>query len=43
MTTKRVLILFLLLAAASAMLALIFLAYQHPALLLNFGNLLSCG
>ncbi|HRP26059.1 hypothetical protein [Thauera sp.] len=28
---------------AAAVLALIFAAYQHPALLIDFGNLIFCG
>jgi len=43
MTFKRFLILALLLAALCGALVLTFLAYQHPALLLDFGNVLSCG
>lgn len=39
---NRLVILSLLVIACGA-LAVIFLAYQHPALLLNFGNLQSCG
>ncbi|MBN8443767.1 MAG: hypothetical protein J0M28_19010 [Thauera sp.] len=31
------------LAAVAVVLAAIFFAYRQPALLLNFGNLMSCG
>lgn len=40
---KRILVTTLLFIAFGGGLALIFAAYQHPALLLDFGNLLSCG
>lgn len=40
---KRPILLALSLAAVAAVLAAIFLAYRQPALLLNFGNLMSCG
>lgn len=41
---RRGLLRLLLIALAAAVLGLVFAAYQHPALLLDFGNLmLICG
>lgn len=40
---KRPIYLVLLLLAVAGALGAIFLAYGQPALLLNFGNLMSCG
>lgn len=42
-TIKRSIYLVLALLVVAGALAAIFLAYRQPALLLNFGNLMSCG
>lgn len=40
---KTVLVRVILGLLAAAVLALLFAAYQHPALLIDFGNLIFCG
>ena len=40
---KTVLVRVILSLLAAAVLALLFAAYQHPALLIDFGNLMFCG